>query len=324
MQTNHAGTAHADPSYVASLLNYFRGWRYPFFGTIFIYVLMVLGWIGLGGGLDDTNAPALGHIALGVFAATLLLFGIFLLNDAADRDVDARVHPDRPIPQGKSRWQHILGTAVVLMLLGCAVSALVNRQSAVVAAVMTAYAFFFYGWAKGGLDVAGSSEVLTPVASAMFPLYALSVASCSDPRILIGAVGYIYFADFSQDLLGGIHDQAGDREGNVRTFALAIGPRRTIFLSMFLFVVATSAGASLLRTGRVGFVYAIALTGVSLAMVVFYARLVRLTKNAPDEDPALLTASDRTNHLAGMFFFIVSASTFLDHVVTRWLTSGHA
>jgi 4-hydroxybenzoate polyprenyltransferase len=136
---------------------------------------------------------------------------------------------------------------------------------------------------------------------------------------LLGAVLYIYLADFSQDLLGGIHDQAGDRKGNVRTFALAIGPRKTIALSIFGFMLATTAGASLLATGRVGFAYAITLFGVTIAMIVFYVRLVRLAKNANREDATLLAAADRTNHLAGMFFFIVSASTFLDHVVRRFI-----
>jgi 4-hydroxybenzoate polyprenyltransferase len=311
----HAIEINTERSYAESIVNYFRGWRYPFFGTIFIYVLMVLGWVGLGGGLEDLSAPALRHVSLGVLAATLLLFGIFLINDAADRDVDARVHPDRPIPQGKSSWKHIMATAVVLMLLACFVSSFVNRQSFLVAVAMTTYAFFFYGWAKGGLDVAGSSEVLTPVVSAMFPLYGLSVAACVEPRVLLGAVLYIYLADFSQDLLGGIHDQVGDREGNVKTFALAIGPSRTIVLSICGFVLATLAGASLLATGRLGFVYATALFSVSMAMIFFYARLIRLAKNARSGDATLLAAADRTNHLAGMFFFIVSASTFLDHVV---------
>jgi hypothetical protein len=50
-------------------------------------------------------------------------------------------------------------------------------------------------------------------------------------------------------------------------------------------------------------------------MIFFYGRLIRLAKAADPEDRALLAAADRTNHLAGMFFFIVSASTFLDHVV---------
>ncbi|MGH7285949.1 MAG: UbiA family prenyltransferase, partial [Polyangiaceae bacterium] len=145
MEHAHPGLDHVGTTYAESIVNYFRGWRYPLFGTIFIYVLMVAGWIGLGGGLEDLGTAALVHDALGVLAATLLLFGIFLMNDAADRDVDARVHPDRPIPQGKSRWQHILATAVTLMLLACLVSARVNRQSTIVAVAMTAYAFFFYG-----------------------------------------------------------------------------------------------------------------------------------------------------------------------------------
>jgi 4-hydroxybenzoate polyprenyltransferase len=280
---------------------------------------MVLGWVGLGGGLADLGCASLGHVAKGALGATLLLFGIFLLNDAADRHVDARVHPERPIPMGLSAWQHVAATAVGLLFAACLVSAFVNPASLAVAAGMTVYALFFYGWAKGGLDVPGSSEVLTPVVSALFPLYALSVAGCRDPRIFAGVIGYIYLADFSQDLLGGIHDQAGDRIGNVRTFALAIGPSRTLVVSLACFVLATSAGASLYVEGHLGVVYALVLAGVTATMIVLYTRLFRAARGKSADDPALLVAADRTNHLAGMFFFIVSAATFLDHVARRLL-----
>jgi len=302
------------PTYGASLWNYFRGWRYPFFGTIFLYSLMVLGWIALGGGLTNPRAE-LRHLGLGWVAATLLLFGIFLINDAADRHVDARVHPDRPIPQGRAQWQHIMATAVALLVGACVVSVFVNRQSLVVASAMTIYALVFYGWAKGGLNIPGSSEVLTPVVSALFPLYGLSVAGCTDPAILAAVLGYIYFADLSQDLLGGIHDQRGDREGNVRTFALAIGPARTLILSFVLFLVATAAGASLVLIGRAGIVYAVTLGALTLTTLVLYTRLFRTARGKSAEDPVLLAAADRANHLAGMFSFIVSAAIFLDYVL---------
>lgn len=302
-------------TYPESLRNYFRGWRYPFFGTIFLYLLMVLGWVGLGGGLGEPIAMR--HVGLGAFAATLLLFGIFLLNDAADRHVDARVHPDRPIPRGLSSWQHVAGTAVGLLFAACVVSAFVNPRSLVVAVGMALYALIFYGWAKGGLAVPGSSEVLTPVVSALFPLYALSIADCTDLHIIGGVVGYIYLADFSQDLLGGIHDQAGDRVGNVRTFALAVGPRATLVVSFVFYLLATAVGASLYVGGQTGIVYALVLAGVTAVMLVLYARLFRLARGKDAEDPALLAAADRANHLAGMFFFIVSAATFLDYLARR-------
>ncbi len=309
----------AHVTYGESLLNYFRGWRYPFFGTIFIYLLMVLGWISLGGGLDDLGAASVSRIGFGLAGATMLLFGIFLINDAADRHVDARVHPERPIPQGQSAWQHIMTTAIALLVGGALVSTQVNTQSLAVASAMTAYALFFYGWAKGGVHLPGASEVLTPVVSAMFPLYGLSIAGCREPRILIGAVGYIYLADFSQDMLGGIHDQEGDRAGKVHTFALALGARRTLILSAAMYVLAAATGASLLGTGRVSYVYAIALAGVSVAQIVLYKRLFRIARNPEEGGPTLLSAADRGNHLAGMFFFIVSASTFLDHLARRLL-----
>ncbi|MDB4996441.1 MAG: geranylgeranylglycerol-phosphate geranylgeranyltransferase [Myxococcaceae bacterium] len=304
------------PTFTQSLIAYFRGWRYPFFGTVFLYLLMFLGWVAVGGGLGSSAL----HIGLGAFAATSLLFGIFLINDAADRHVDARVHPDRPIPRGLASWKHIYITAVALLVTACAVSALVNVRSLAVAIAMTVYALFFYGWAKGGLDVPGSSEILTPIVSALFPLYALQVAECNDLRVVAGVVGYIYLADFSQDLLGGIHDQAGDRVGNVRTFALAIGPRPTLVVSLFGFLVATSFSVSLFLLGSLGVVYVAIVLGVTVTMFVLYARLFGAARAASGaEDPELLGRADRANHLAGMFFFIVSAATFLDHVSRRFL-----
>jgi 4-hydroxybenzoate polyprenyltransferase len=79
---------------------------------------------------------------------------------------------------------------------------------------------------------------------------------------------YIYLADLSQDLLGGIHDQRGDREGNVRTFALAIGPSRTLVLSLFLFSMATGAGASQFFLRHAGPVYALVLGALSVTTFV--------------------------------------------------------
>lgn len=323
MLVQHVPTTHRldagslAPSYGASLWSYFRGWRYPFFGTLFLYSLMVLGWVSLGGGLAHVRA-SLPHLGLGLLGAVALLFGIFLINDAADRHVDARVHPDRPIPQGRAAWQHIWGTAVALLFAACFVSAFVNRQSLVVAVAMTVYALFFYGWAKGGLDVPGSSEVLTPVVSALFPLYGLSIAGTTAPSVVLPVLGYIYFADLSQDLLGGIHDQRGDRHGNVRTFALAIGPKRTLVVSLALHLVAIVAGASLAVLHRAGLVYTVVFGALSIANLVLYARLFRIARESDDaEHPRLLAAADRANHLAGMFYFIVSAAILIDYIVRR-------
>ncbi len=55
-------------------------------------------------------------------------------------------------------------------------------------------------------------------------------------------------------------------------------------------------------------------------MIVLYARLFGAARSASGaEDPELLGRADRANHLAGMFFFIVSAATFLDHVSRPFL-----
>ena len=105
----------------------------------------------------------------------------------------------------------------------------------------------------------------------------------------------------------------------MRTFALAVGPRATLVVSFVIYLLATAAGGSLYVGGQLGIVYALVLAGVTAVMLVLYARLFRLARGKGAEDPLLLAAADRANHLAGMFFFIVSAATFLDYLARRFV-----
>ncbi len=98
----------------------------------------------IGGGRAFT--PALG---LGLAAAALFIMAGMALNDVADKDVDARERPDRPIPSGAIG----LGTAWILslgmMAAGLVLLGLANPLSAVMG-VALCLAIFSYNFVLKG------------------------------------------------------------------------------------------------------------------------------------------------------------------------------
>lgn len=276
---------------------------------------MYLGWIGLGENFRQFRQIDLTRIGFGWVASVTVLLAMFLINDAADREIDKTVHPERPIPRGLSNWRHIYFLGCVFLLSGILFSLAVSQRCVEVAVAMAVLGIAHYGYTKNSLRIPGSSEVITPIMSALFPLYAFSVFELSDWRVIICSVMFIYFADFAQDLLGGIHDEEGDRRGNVRTFAIGFGSKTTLFVSVFSFLLANFAGLLLYRISSLGSTYLLVFLLLTFFMLAQYGRLFRIQNGAD-----LRAAAGKVNHLGGGYFFLVSGSTFLDFIV-RWLGS---
>lgn len=292
-----------------SIAGYFLTWRYGLTQILGLFSLMYLGWVATGGGLTTLDWATLTKVGLGWAAATATLFAVFLVNDAADADIDRVVHPERAIPQGRAAAPHIYGFGMALLLAAIIASFPINRESVLVAAALSTIAVIHYGYAKRRLSMPCSSELLTPVVSALFPLYALAVAGNTDVWIAVSLVAFIYLADLAQDLLGGIHDERGDREQNVCTFAVAVGARATLWISFTLFVLALVPATLLYMRGPLGITYAAVLGSLAVYVLWLYAGMFRA------DAMALPALAKRANHLTGGFFFVVSASTFLDFVV---------
>jgi 4-hydroxybenzoate polyprenyltransferase len=100
-------------------------------------------WIGGGRGL---GLP----LWAGVAAAALFIMAGMALNDVADKDVDARERPDRPIPSGAiplgAAWALSLG----MMALGLGLLAAVHPLSALSGLALCAAIFAYNFLLKGG------------------------------------------------------------------------------------------------------------------------------------------------------------------------------
>ncbi len=98
------------------------------------------GWF-IGGARE--LSPAL---ALGVGAAALFIMAGMALNDIADREVDARERPDRPIPSGAVSLRAAWAVSLGMMAAGLGLLLAANPLSALVGAALC-LAIFAYNFA---------------------------------------------------------------------------------------------------------------------------------------------------------------------------------
>jgi 4-hydroxybenzoate polyprenyltransferase len=298
------------PSFVQSVIAYFRRWRYDAGGVVLCFLAMYLGWIGLAGGFSVLDAVS--AVGFATASATCILLAIFLINDAADRDIDRLVHPERPIPLGLSNWKHIYLTGIILAAMALVLAAFVNLGFLQAVALQISLVLLYYSYFKRHLAIPASSELIAPLISAMFPITAFTVAPAFRGDLLLAVVCFIYFADLAQDILGGIHDEAGDRQYNVRTFAVAISGTTARWISAMLFLLAVAAGFAVAIHGQLGWVY-LASFGILTALML--QQYVRVSRAGRDTLPA---AAGAANHLGGLYFFVISASILPDLLIRNW------
>ena len=99
----------------------------------------------LAGTIVSGAAFAKGEVARVCLAVSLLYTAGMFLNDAFDREIDARVRPDRPIPAGDVTAREAFAAGWMLLAAGLMVTMLANA-GAIGWAVVLAAAIVFYDY----------------------------------------------------------------------------------------------------------------------------------------------------------------------------------
>lgn len=165
----------------------------------------------LAGGSAAGHALSGRRIAL-PFASACLYAGGMALNDYADRSIDARERPERPIPSGRISARAALTAAAGLTLAGLALSAVGGGRRALVVGVPLAASIWTYDLLAKNHAVSG----------------ALTMGSCRALDVLMGAgFGHLRPALASAGIMGG-HTVAvtllsrGEVEGTTTTTASGV------------------------------------------------------------------------------------------------------
>lgn len=196
--------------------------------------LAILGMIcvfigGVIGGFDYLNQ----ELILAMIAVFFITTGSMAFNDYFDRDIDEKIHPDRPIPSGKISPAQGFYVSIVFFFLSLLLSIIINLLCFIIA-ILTLFLLVLYETKFKNQGFVGNLVVSFIVAIS----FSFGGASVGKPDISLNFSLIAFFLILGREILMDVTDIEGDKL-NRYTLPMRIGRKYATYLGCFsLFVSA--------------------------------------------------------------------------------------
>lgn len=224
-------------------------------------------------------------------------FSALIWNDITDSDIDAKVHPDRPIPSGRISKKRFFEIALVFSALTFIGSILISVWCLLVVTGAALFVAVHDKYLKKRVRIPAYSEIFTPIqwiVVALFGYIAIWTVIPQSTQLtvslpILGSIWtntfelqnmlllvlFIYFTDNAHDIPEGIHDIEGDRVQGVRTYATSFGERTAAYISFFWFVLSIVFGTLLFLRTSLTLVFFIPFVLLWVYTISFSIRLLK-------------------------------------------------
>lgn len=139
---------------------------------------VVAGTLLAGGAIE-------GRVVFVLVAASLLYEGGMLLNDAFDRDVDARERPERPIPSGRIAARTVFTAGFGMIAVGWLILSQAGAGAATAGAALAACVVAYDAHHKG---VKWSPWLMGTCRALLYVAAGLAATTAPDPRLPVAAL----------------------------------------------------------------------------------------------------------------------------------------
>ena len=243
------------------------------------YVCMFASVPMLAYGIRPYDSSTITIVLLSVVALYAGFFAALIWNDITDVDIDAVVHPDRPLPSGRISFKKFFAVALVFSAMTFVFSYLVSFWCFLLVGAAALFVTFHNKYLKKIVAFPAYSEIFTPLQWVIVPLFGyLAIAGLNIQQLLL-LVLFTYFADNAHDLPEGIHDIEGDRKTGVKTYATSFGEKNAARVSFAMFFISGILGILLFYTTILQFVFLLPFLALWLYTLYYAYKLVTAEKN---------------------------------------------
>ena len=274
------------------------------------YVLMYASIPMLAYGLHPYNLDIIKLIILTILTMYSGFFAALIWNDITDKDIDAVVHPDRPIPSGKISSKKFFAVALLFSAMTFIFSFLVSFWCFIVVICAALFVAIHDKYLKKIVNFPAYSEIFTPVqwvVVAIFGFLAIWTALPPNGEVLFTVsvfgnisfdwydfqnmvllVLFTYFADNAHDLPEGIHDADGDRKLGVKTYATSFGEKNAARISFVMFLISGILGIVIYLRTALGFIFLIPFVCIWIHTLFYSFKLLKANTNETRELSAVV------------------------------------
>lgn len=217
--------------------------------------------------------PKISEIVLGFFTGFFLQAAADVINDYFDREIDAINIPDRPIPRGDISPKEAILLFIIFTLIGLTLSFPLGLECLIFASFFWALSFIYNAKLKA-TGLLGNIIVSMCVAAPF--LFGGLVSTKSFPPILLIFSLLAFLANTGREINKGIVDIEGDKTKNIKTVAIAFGPKTAAWAAAILYLSAVVLSPLPYMLGLLGLSYLILVVFVTdLLFIIFTVSLLR-------------------------------------------------
>jgi len=224
--------------------------------TIFVWALTVSYLVA------SNLRPSYHTLGLLIPSGYFLVFGIYVLNDLVDLDVDKINSPNRPLAAGNVKKTNAEILIIVSIAIAFSLVLLIN------AATLGLFVLFLilglsYSIPRVNVKKRFPLKAVVPAAGAgVISLAGGLAAQGLRPVIFFAAVAFALFALVTL-LIGDIADLNGDAQSGVRSFPLVVGPKNSARFVMMIPILICGLGVFFFSILNLNVIFPLVLIGLS-------------------------------------------------------------
>ena len=207
-------------------------------------------------GINPYHDQIIRIIVLTILCMYSGFFAALIWNDITDAEIDARVHPDRPIPSGRISSSKFFAIALVFSALTVFFAYLISLWCLFVVCCAAIFVAIHDKYLKKKVSLPAYSEIFTPIQWIVVVIFGYVAVWSAFPQaqtviITVPILGslettifqlqnmglfvlFTYFLDNAHDLPEGVHDVKGDRISGVKTYATSFGEKTAARISFII------------------------------------------------------------------------------------------
>jgi 4-hydroxybenzoate polyprenyltransferase len=315
------------PRYSHNPLRFLCEWRsFPWYEMVsygFMFAAAVMFAFGIEHRYTD-------YVYLIIILSVLTLycgfFAALIWNDITDKDIDAVVHPSRPIPSNRITSKRFFVIALLFSVLTFLFAFIISPWCFILVGVSALFVAVHNRYLKKIVKIPAYSEILTPVQWLTVPIFGFFVVWAVLPHTgnifvtapilgtlsiaygdlvpLLLIVLFTYFADDSHDIVEGISDLEGDKRTGVKTYATSFGPRTAAVVSFIMVILAGIFGILLYFFSLLSEIFLIPFLAIWVYTLVFSYRLAKETDYKEQQSLGRMVGRKDYNFLLFSYVFI--------------------
>ncbi len=225
----HLKISDAKKHYQEKIIAYIEITR-PWWIPVLLPILIAPAFIGSNG-----HPPFL-KMLIAIISFTFLKSSSTVFNDYFDRNIDAIIHKNRPIPSGRISEREAFNFGALLMAFGLVGAYFVNLTFLILGLFSTAF-YLLHIWKikKTGL-IPGVATIGTNVSMSLIVLGGWSIGSPLNLLSLFLTL-IVFFWDMSHDTASSIRDYWGDKSEGLQSFAVKYGIINASKITIVLFAI---------------------------------------------------------------------------------------